>query len=48
MKQATKLVLALALIVAGILWILNITGVFNIAFSTRGWLERNSTTLFVL
>ena len=37
MKQATKLVLALALIVAGILWILNITGVFNIAFSTRGW-----------
>ena len=37
MKQATKLVLALALIVAGILWILNITGVLDIAFSTRGW-----------
>lgn len=37
MKQATKLVLALALIAAGVLWILNITGVLDIAFSTKGW-----------
>jgi predicted membrane protein len=37
MKQATKLVLALALIAAGVLWILTITNVLTITFSTKGW-----------
>ena len=37
MKQAFKIVIGLALIAAGVLWILNITGVFTFEFSTKGW-----------
>ncbi|MBR4775007.1 MAG: hypothetical protein IK008_02800 [Bacteroidales bacterium] len=37
MKQAFKIVLGLALIAAGILWILNITNVLTFHFSTDGW-----------
>lgn len=37
MKQAFKIVLGLALIAAGVLWILNIVGVLNFEFSTKGW-----------
>ena len=37
MKQAFKIVLGLALIAAGVLWILNISGVVNFEFSTKGW-----------
>lgn len=43
MKQAFKICLGLALIVAGVLWILSITGVLNIEFSTEGW-----WTLFII
>ncbi len=37
MKQAFKMILGLALIAAGVLWILNIAGVVNINCSTQGW-----------
>lgn len=37
MKKALKVVLGLALIAAGVLWILNITGVVTFDFSTDGW-----------
>ena len=37
MKQAFKIILGLALIAAGVLWILSITGVLSISFSTKGW-----------
>ena len=37
MKQAFKIIFALALIAAGVLWILSITGVLTIEFSTKGW-----------
>ena len=37
MKQAFKIVLGLALIAAGVLWILNISGVVTFEFSTKGW-----------
>ena len=43
MKQSSKLVLGLALIAIGVLWILNATGVFNFMFSTKGW-----WTLFII
>lgn len=37
MKKAFKIVLGLALIAAGLLWILNITGLLSFEFSTKGW-----------
>lgn len=37
MKQAFKIVIALALIAAGVLWILSILGVLSFEFSTKGW-----------
>ena len=37
MKQALKIIIALALIAAGVLWILNITNVLPFEFSTKGW-----------
>lgn len=43
MKQALKIIIALALIAAGVLWILNITGVLTFEFSTKGW-----WTLFII
>ena len=43
MKQALKIIIALALIAAGVLWILNITNVLTIEFSTKGW-----WTLFII
>ena len=43
MKKAYKIILGLALIVAGLLWILSITGVLNWEFSTKGW-----WTLFII
>lgn len=43
MKQAFKIIIALALIAAGVLWILSITNVISIHFSTKGW-----WTLFII
>ncbi len=43
MKQSGKIILGLALIAVGVLWILEATGVFNFMFSTRGW-----WTLFII
>ena len=43
MKQASKIILGLALIAAGILWILSIVGVLDCEFSTTGW-----WTLFII
>ena len=43
MKQSSKIVLGMLLIAAGVLWILDATGVFNFMFSTRGW-----WTLFII
>ncbi|MCR5351994.1 MAG: cell wall-active antibiotics response protein [Bacteroidales bacterium] len=43
MKQSLKIILGLALVAAGVLWILNILGVLNFDFSTRGW-----WTLFII
>ena len=43
MKQSVKILLGLVLIAAGVLWILNITGVFSFVFSTKGW-----WTLFII
>lgn len=43
MKNSFKVVLALALITAGVLWILGILGVFAFHFSTKGW-----WTLFII
>ena len=43
MKQALKIIIALALIAAGVLWILNITNVLTFEFSTKGW-----WTLFII
>ena len=43
MKNTSKIVLGLALIAAGVLWILNLTGVLNFTFSTTGW-----WTLFII
>lgn len=43
MKQSLKIILGLALIAAGVLWILNISGVINFEFSTKGW-----WTLFII
>lgn len=37
MKQALKIVIGLALVAAGVLWILNVTGVLTFEFSTKGW-----------
>lgn len=37
MKQAFKIIFALALIAAGVLWILSITNVLTFEFSTKGW-----------
>ena len=37
MKQTYKIVIGLALIAAGVLWILNILGVLTFEFSTKGW-----------
>ena len=37
MKQTPKLIFGLALIAAGVLWILNIVGVLSFEFSTKGW-----------
>lgn len=43
MKQSFKFFIGLALIAAGVLWILNILGVLCFEFSTRGW-----WTLFII
>ena len=43
MKQSLKIIIGLGLIAAGILWILNITGVLVFTFSTEGW-----WTLFII
>ena len=43
MKQTYKIVIGLALIAAGVLWILNILGVLAFEFSTKGW-----WTLFII
>lgn len=37
MKQAFKIIIGLALIGAGVLWILSILGVLSFEFSTKGW-----------
>ena len=37
MKKSLKIILGLALIAAGILWMLNILGVLHFTFSTQGW-----------
>jgi predicted membrane protein len=37
MKQSFKVILGLALITAGVLWILSIIGVLDFEFSTKGW-----------
>ena len=37
MKQAFKIFIGLALVAAGVLWILNILGVLSFDFSTKGW-----------
>ena len=43
MKQFLKIILGLALIAAGVLWILNLSGVISFEFSTKGW-----WTLFII
>lgn len=43
MKQTFKIVLGLAMIATGVLWILNISGVLNFSFSLDGW-----WTLFII
>lgn len=43
MKKASKIIFGLALIAAGILWILSIVGVLGSEFSTKGW-----WTLFII
>ena len=43
MKQGFKILIGLVLIAAGVLWILNITGVLSFMFSTKGW-----WTLFII
>lgn len=43
MKQTFKIVLGLAMIAAGILWILNVSGVLSFSFSLDGW-----WTLFII
>ena len=37
MKQSFKIIIGLALIAAGVLWALDITGVLHFYLSTRGW-----------
>lgn len=37
MKQAFKILIGLALVAAGVLWILSILGVLSFQFSTKGW-----------
>ena len=37
MKQSLKIAFGLALIAAGVLWILNVLGVLTFDFSTKGW-----------
>ena len=37
MKQAFKIIIGLALVAAGVLWILSILGVLSFEFSTKGW-----------
>lgn len=37
MKQPLKMILGVALIAAGVLWILSILGVLTFEFSTKGW-----------
>ena len=37
MKQSCKIIFGLALIAAGVLWILSILGVLSFEFSTKGW-----------
>lgn len=43
MKKASKIIFGVALIAAGILWILSIVGVLGCDFSTKGW-----WTLFII
>ena len=43
MKQSLKFLVGLALIVAGVLWILHVLGILDFEFSTRGW-----WTLFII
>ena len=43
MKQTSKIVFGLALIAAGVIWILNIIGILAFDFSTEGW-----WTLFII
>ena len=43
MKHPFKIVLGLALIIIGVIWVLNLAGVPGFAFSTRGW-----WTLFII
>lgn len=43
MKHSFKIVLGLALIIIGVLWVLNLAGVPGFSFSTRGW-----WTLFII
>lgn len=37
MKQALKIFIGLALVAAGVLWILNILDIFTFSFSMKGW-----------
>lgn len=37
MKQTVKIVMGLALIAAGVLWMLSVLGVLSFEFSTKGW-----------
>lgn len=37
MRQTGKIVFGLALIAAGVIWILNIIGILSFGFSTKGW-----------
>jgi predicted membrane protein len=37
MKQALKIIIGLALVAVGVLWILSILGVLTFEFSTKGW-----------
>lgn len=43
MKNSFKVILGLALIAAGVLWMLSILGVLSVSFSTKGW-----WTLFII
>lgn len=43
MKQSLKIAIGLALIAAGVLWLLSVLGVLSFEFSTKGW-----WTLFII